>query len=147
MVLFFFTLACFCHNIVKRLWKLFIFQGYFKQRLDIVVLVQLTLMLCQPFWWMGEQLIFYLRIGWFLWKMFHSFILLKFNQLCFSLQGRTAGDSGKGTKDSATGFTILSEKKLFLGQKVQWMFPYIYIKNIIYVYVKNRDWLWDIVII
>ncbi len=37
-----------------------------------------------------------------------------------STQGKApATDGGVGTIDSGTGFTILSEKKLFLGQKVQ----------------------------
>ncbi|XP_064624762.1 core histone macro-H2A.1-like isoform X1 [Lineus longissimus] len=33
-------------------------------------------------------------------------------------KGKGKGDSSVGTLDSATGFTILSEKKLFLGQKL-----------------------------
>jgi hypothetical protein len=39
------------------------------------------------------------------------------------LQGK--GDTSVGTLDSATGFTILSEKKLFLGQKVSNIMLYI----------------------
>ncbi len=50
-------------------------------------------------------------------------LLDHFNYLCtssiyISLQGKGSVTSAAGTIDSGTGFTILSEKKLFLGQKV-----------------------------